>query len=109
NAIAQIVTDAINSGSFPSDPNGIYHVLTSKDVSLSGFCTQFCGWHTYMNLNNVAIKYTFIGSADACGGGCGSTGVTPNGNAAADGMASIIAHESEESASDPLLDAWGDQ
>jgi hypothetical protein len=107
-SIAQVVKNAIQGGSLPSDPNGIYFVLTSKDVTLSGFCSQFCGWHTYLNLNNVAIKYAFAGSSDQCGGSCGTLGVTPNGNAAADDMASIIAHESEETATDPLLNAWTD-
>ena len=32
----------------------------------------------------------------------------PNGNAGADGMASIIAHELEETVSDPQLNAWYD-
>src|SRR5439155_13600986 len=32
----------------PNDPNGVYFVLTSADVNAtSGFCTQYCGWHTH--------------------------------------------------------------
>jgi len=31
---------------------------------------------------------------------------SPNNNAEADGMASIISHELAESASDPLINAW---
>jgi hypothetical protein len=34
--------------------------------------------------------------------------VGPNGSSGADGMASIIAHELEEAASDPELNAWYD-
>jgi len=34
--------------------------------------------------------------------------VGPNGNAGADGMASVISHELEEAVSDPDLNAWYD-
>ena len=34
---------------------------------------------------------------------------SPNGNAGADGMASIIAHELEEAVTDPQLNAWYDR
>ena len=33
----------------------------------------------------------------------------PNGNAGADGMASVLAHELEEAATDPDLNAWYDR
>ena len=35
--------------------------------------------------------------------------VSPNGNAGADAMASIVAHELEEAVTDPLLNAWYDR
>ena len=40
---------------------------------------------------------------------CAAQSTGPNGNAGADGMASIIAHESEEAISDPDLNAWYDR
>ena len=36
------------------------------------------------------------------------TSVSPNGNVGADAMASIMAHELEETATDPDLNAWWD-
>jgi len=39
---------------------------------------------------------------------CGEQDTSPNRNAGPDGMASIIAHELEESVTDPLLNAWFD-
>ncbi len=94
----------------PSDTNGIYMVLTSADVNeTSGFCTQYCGWHTHATINGRDIKYAFIGNPDRCPSACEAQTTSPNGNAGADGMASIIAHESEEAISDPDLNAWYDR
>jgi hypothetical protein len=93
----------------PTDTNGIYMVLTSADVNeTSGFCTQYCGWHTNGTINGRDIKYAFIGNPDRCPSACEDQTTSPNGNAGADGMASIIAHESEEAISDPDLNAWYD-
>jgi hypothetical protein len=104
-----IVTGVLASGRLPVDPSGVYFVLTSADVNLSdGFCTQFCGWHTAGSFNGTYIKFSFVGDATRCNGSCGGLGTTPNGNAGADDMASIIFHELSETVTDPLLNAWGD-
>jgi hypothetical protein len=112
--IQTIVQDAINgangTGSLPADSNGVYFVLTSADVTeSSGFCTQYCGWHTHGTIAGTDIKYAFIGNPDRCPSACeAQSGSSPNGNTGADGMASIIAHELEESVTDPDLNAWYD-
>jgi hypothetical protein len=109
--IQQVVKDTINSGVFgAANPNAIYFVLTSADVTASsGFCTQYCGWHTHATINGVDVKYSFVGNPDRCISSCAAQTTGPNGNAGADGMASIIAHELEEAASDPDLNAWYDR
>jgi len=49
--IESIVATAITSGALPSDANGVYMVLTDKNTrATSGFCTQYCGWHTPLRL-----------------------------------------------------------
>jgi hypothetical protein len=107
--VGAVVSRAITSGALPSDPNGVYFVLTSSDVNeSSGFCTQYCGWHTYGSLGGQNIKYAFVGNPDRCPSSCAAQATGPNGNAGADGMASIIAHELEETATDPYLNAWYD-
>ena len=81
----------------------------SADVNeTSGFCTQYCGWHTRGTISGTDIKYAFIGNPDRCPSACQAQTVGPNGNAGADGMASIIAHELEEAVTDPDLNAWYD-
>ena len=88
----------------------MYFVLTSADVTASsGFCTQYCGWHTHATINGADIKYSFVGNPDHCPSSCAAQTTGPNGNAGADGMASIIVHELEEAASDPDLNAWYDR
>jgi len=104
-----VVSNAISSGRLPKDTNGLYFVLTSSDVrETSGFCSQYCGWHTHATLLNSDIKYSFVGNPDRCPSACEEETVSPNGNSGADGMASIMAHEAEETATDPDLNAWYD-
>src|SRR5262249_34739321 len=68
--IQTIVSSAINSGGLPKDPNGVYFVLTSADVTAtSGFCTQYCGWHTHGTIGGSDTKYAFVGNPDRCPNG----------------------------------------
>ena len=108
--IKTVVANAIAGGSVSKDTNGVYFVLTSADVTAtSGFCTQYCGWHTHGTISGSDIKYAFIGNPDRCPSACEAQTIGPSGNAGADGMASIIAHELEESVTDPDLNAWYDK
>ena len=108
-AVQAVVSSAITSGALPKDTNAVYFVLTSQDVTeSSGFCTQYCGWHTHGTISGSDIKYAFIGNAARCITSCAAQSTGPNGNAGADGMASIIAHELEEAVTDPDLNAWYD-
>ena len=107
--IQQIVANALGSGAFPVDANGVYFVLTSSDVTASsGFCTAYCGWHWYGTISGANIKYSFVGNGDRCPSACQAQTTSPNGNAGADGMASVVAHELEEAISDPNVNAWYD-
>lgn len=109
NAVFQIVSSAITSNKLPLDRNGIYFVLTSADVNeTSGFCTQYCGWHTFGTIQNTNIKYSFVGNAARCPNACAAQRTSPNNNVGADAMASVVAHELEETVTDPNLNAWFD-
>jgi hypothetical protein len=108
-SIQAIVTAAIqkNLGGAGGDANGIYFVLTSSDVNeSSGFCTQYCGWHTRGTISGKDIKYAFVGNANRCLNACAAQTIGPNGNAGVDGMVSVVAHEMEETNTDPDLNAW---
>ncbi len=108
-AVFGVVSSALTSGRLPKDPNGVYFVLTSQDVDeTSGFCTQYCGWHTFGSVGGTPIKFSFVGNAARCLNACAAQSTSPNGNAGADAMASIVSHELEEAVTDPQLNAWFD-
>src|SRR5207244_549633 len=67
------------------------------------------GGHTHGTIAGADIKYSFIGNPDRCPSACEAQATGPNGNAGADGMASIISHELEEATTDPDLNAWYDR
>src|SRR5260370_26949611 len=108
--VQAVVSLAISSGRLPADINGVYFVLTSADVNeTSGFCTQYCGWHTHGTIAGTDIKYAFIGNPDRCPSSCSAQNTSPNGNLGATAMASIIAPELERATTDPDLNAWYDK
>jgi hypothetical protein len=110
-AVASVVSRAISLGQLPNDLRGVYFVLTAKDVQeTSGFCTNYCGWHTHAPVLGSDIKFAFVGNAQAqCPASCEwQTVVSPNGHPAADAMANIVAHELSEAVTDPDLNAWYD-
>lgn len=124
--ISAIVSKAIDqtaSSHLPIDENGLYVLLTSKNVTVSdsnalggSFCNNFCGFHTYgtityANSTTKNIKYAFVGDTEACPTACApkiNSTTSPNQNVAADGMASVIAHELVEAVTDPNQNAWYD-
>jgi len=106
-----VVRDAILGGHLPYDANGIYMVMTSSDIALDGFCSEFCGWHTHDlllgTLDDHPLRYGFVGEPPSTCGGCIWPFTTPNG-APIDSMISALTHELEEAATDPDLNAYTD-
>jgi hypothetical protein len=109
-SLSDSAIQAVVAATNPTDTNGVYFVLTSADVTAtSGFCTQYCGWHTHASIGGRDIKYSFVGNPERCPSSCEEQSTGPNGSSGADGMASIIAHELEEAVTDPDLNAWYDR
>ncbi len=107
--IQGVVNSAITSNRLPYNANGVYFVVTSSNVTASsGFCTQYCGWHTVGNLTNGKVRYSFVGNANRCLSACAAQSTSPNNNAGIDGAISVMSHELEEATSDPDLNAWYD-
>src|SRR5579859_1209230 len=94
---ANVISKPLNTGTLPVDPNGIYFLLTSPDVTMTGFCTTFCGFHTSGTFGTTDIKVAFVGdAATQCPArpglpGCSAQSLSPNANEGADAMSSVIA------------------
>jgi hypothetical protein len=110
--ISAAISAQLTSGALPTDASGVYLFITSSNVSEQGFCSSFCGFHTRQTLNGKDIKWAFIGNSDRCPSGCEIQSTGPNspapGVGGADGIINVITHESEESITDPDLNAWFD-
>ena len=59
-------------------------------TATSGFCTQYCAWHTYYVQSGLPIKFAFVGNGARCPNSCAPFTPAPNGNQGADGMASTL-------------------
>jgi hypothetical protein len=107
--VKTVANSAITSGRLPYNASGVYFVITSSDVSeTSGFCSQYCGWHTAATPSAGHIRYSFVGNAARCITSCAAQSTSPNGNPGVDGLISVMAHELEEATTDPDLNAWYD-
>jgi hypothetical protein len=106
--VGAVIVNAVTSGALPLDHNGVYFVNTSADVTeTSGFCTLYCAFHGFQPAGALGnLIGGFIGNPQRCPLACTAQDVTPNNNFAADSMVNFIAHELEESVSDPFGDAW---
>jgi hypothetical protein len=110
NDVAMVIATALAAKKLSRDASGIYVVLSSADVNeTSGMCTRYCGWHTYGTLNGALTRVAYLGNPDRCPTSCeAQTGKSPNANPGADGLVSVLAHELDESVTDPNLNAWFD-
>jgi len=108
--IVAVISDQILSFALPQDPQGIYVVVASADVTAtSGFCSSYCGQHNSALVNGGQLRYVFLGHANRCLSACAPQTLSPNGNAAADGMASTLAGELSDTVTDPALTSWYDR
>jgi hypothetical protein len=119
NDVGDIVRDAVQNHHLPYDRDGIYFVMGSRGVHIPGMCNSTCGWHSSEVVTfafphgaiQLPALYGFIGNPIYCEdkntqGWCQAQSTGPNGSSAADGMASVLAHEISETVTDPNGDAW---
>ncbi|KAK4740686.1 hypothetical protein SAY87_024274 [Trapa incisa] len=123
-SVQSVIKTAVTARRWPLPVDysgGIYLVLTSDDVYVQDFCKNVCGFHyfTFPSIVGSVLPYAWIGNSNKlCPGTCAYPFAVPeyipglkpvrppNGDAAVDGMVSVIAHEIAELASDPLANAW---
>jgi Phosphate-induced protein 1 conserved region len=112
--IGTIIQNTVAQGRLPLDHNGVYSVLTSADVTVKDvvgdFCISYCAFHGAQAAGALGnLVGAFVGNAETqCPYQCDWEYVlpTPNNNVGADGMVNMIAHELEESVTDPLGTSW---
>jgi hypothetical protein len=116
--VADVVANAFRTGGLVPDPQGIFVVLTSRDVTVMDGATQFC--LTCCNLHGHSVfagsdfRYVFVGSPRRCPSACAPRAQSPNGyygagSYEADAMASWLAAALSEVVTDPYNDAWHDR
>ncbi|CAI7839411.1 unnamed protein product [Closterium sp. NIES-53] len=105
-----VVSSNIGDGkAFAYDASGIYLLLSSEDVTVPGYCSEYCGWHTMDSIGENPVVYSFVGHHGQCPDSCGAQSTSPNGNPGIDATISTIAHEIAEAATDPdCANGWVD-
>lgn len=107
------VQKAITANKWPTGMGAEYFVFLANGWSTcagsSCFISQFCAYHSHFDVGGQHVLYAnmpFTGyKLSSCTGASGS----PNGNAAADATVSVVSHESNETITDPLGNAWYDR
>lgn len=102
--VRDLVSTTLVSNQLAYDPNGIYVVLTSSDVSVDapdGFCASYCAWHNSATIavneaGSALVRYAFVGDVSACPTTCDPF-ILSSGYA----MVNPLAHELAETATDP--------
>lgn len=109
--IEAMLSSLVLSNTFLLDPNGIYVVLLSADVTMDGFATSWCGFHDRTVVSGTKVRYAVIVNPDRAPSVCAppSDYGTPNGNRGADGMASHLAGLLASTVTDPDATAWYDR
>jgi hypothetical protein len=113
--VAGVVANQIQIGGVPLDPSGIYVVFTSADVTVEDvathFCLTCCTFHRTSEVAGSAFRYVFVGNPNRCPSACADhyAQPSPNGNTAADAMASWLAHSLNAVVTNPAGTGWYDR
>ncbi|CAI7888052.1 unnamed protein product [Closterium sp. NIES-53] len=114
--VVAIINYHLRSKLLPFDTDGIYMVMTDPTVEVKssdprdGFCTRFCGYHSYgQDALGKALKFGFAGHSARCPSQCTRPLPYDTFNGInVDATLSTFAHEIAEVAQDPLFTAWYD-
>lgn len=115
-AMVAMLQSGFNSGALTYDPGTLYAIFTSGKVNLGGgFGTQYCAYHTHGTVRiNGANRNVFFAAMPynyAYPSACTSGLAAANGPAdpGADYEVNTLAHETEETTTDALGNAWYDR
>lgn len=104
---------AANPGWPASGMNAEYFVFLANGWSTcsgsSCFVSQFCAYHSHLDISGQHVLYANMPFTGYQLGSCSGASGSPNNNAAADATLSTVSHESNETITDPLGNAWYDR
>jgi Phosphate-induced protein 1 conserved region len=108
--IKNMLVSGFNTGKLTYDPATVYSVFTTGKTNLGGgFGTQYCAYHSKFVWNGKTVLFSAQPYVQAFPNACSTGTPSPNGDLPADRVINVLAHEIEESTSDPRLNAWFDQ
>ena len=97
------------TGRLTYDPQTIYAVLSDTKANLGGGFGSYCAYHDMFVWQGKKVIYAVMPfQADFANGCTLLQGTSPNSDFNADAEVDTFAHEIEESATDPDLNAWFD-
>ncbi|MEZ4456099.1 MAG: hypothetical protein R2882_06050, partial [Gemmatimonadales bacterium] len=107
-AIQAEIAQAFTTGKLTYNANTIYAVMSGPGVNLGGgFGSQYCAYHGKFTWQGNVVIYA-AQPYNAGVSGCQAQSVGPNGDPS-DAEVNTFAHEIEEAATDPQLNAWYDR
>ncbi len=108
-AIIQEIVDGFNSGTLVYNASTLYVVFTAGRTNLGGgFGTEYCAYHSYFTFNGRVVLFAAQPYNYAFPAACTAQAPSPNNAPAADAEVNTLAHEIEETTTDPRLNAWFD-
>ncbi|AHG93749.1 phosphate-responsive 1 family protein (plasmid) [Gemmatirosa kalamazoonensis] len=109
-----MLQSGFNAGSIAYDPSTLYIIFSAGTVNLGGgFGTQYCAYHTHGTVTINGSAKTVLYSAmpyNAASSSCIAQNQGPNyaTDPGVDPEVSVVAHETEETTTDMLGNAWFD-
>jgi hypothetical protein len=104
----------LDHGYLTYDASTLYHIFTAGTVNLGGgFGTQYCAYHTHGTVSVGGVAKTILYSAMpydyAYPSACAALSGSPNNDFGADAEVNTLAHETEETTTDMMGNAWYDR
>lgn len=108
-----MLQSGFTSGALTYDDHTLYAIFTAGTVNLGGgFGTQYCAYHTHgtvtVNGVNKTVLYAAMPYDYSYPGACTNGTASPNGDPGADAEVNTLAHETEETTTDMMGNAWYD-
>lgn len=112
-AMIAMLQSGFTSGALTYDASTLYAIFTAGTANLGGgFGTQYCAYHTHGTVSIHGISQTVLYAAmpydNAYPTACTMQSY-PNGDPGADAEVNTLAHETEETTTDMMANAWFDR